>query len=142
MQLTSTQARNQAHANIQNLSQKQKTVFQTIKLHGPMTSKEVAEFLNWDPNQVTGRIAELRDEEILIKQHGNKKAGRNTVCTWSTFENPEDRMEGIYRARRDLKEVVEELELSGHGLSNGAALELIKSSIKKLKIRLKKIEQL
>lgn len=142
--LTPEQTRNKSYREIEDLPAKNKIVFQCIKLHHPISSQDIQKLLGWPINMITGRVEELRDNYVRIKQAGISKnpVSNRDVCLWTVFDSPEERMEAIYRRRRELVEQIEEMERSGHGLNEGAALDLIKSNIAKLKKKLSKVESL
>ncbi|WP_462250392.1 hypothetical protein [Ekhidna sp.] len=142
--LTSIQTRNKSRRELINLNEKQKIVFNTIKMLGPVTIVEIAEYLNWRPGVVSARISELRDHYVLIKQHGNKKNGKSTtVCTWVAFKDPDERMEAIYNKRKELKEKIDDLVNDFHnGSLHGYTISMVEQEKHKLQYQLNKIEKL
>ena len=67
------------------LSEKQKTVYQVLDVHGPKTNRQIAKHLGWDINRVTGRVTELvnlgmvTSTNTVLDQETNR-----TVTLWKT----------------------------------------------------------
>ncbi len=67
------------------LSEKQKTVYQVLGVHGPKTNRQIAKHLGWDINRVTGRVTELvnlgmvTSTNTVLDQETNR-----TVTLWKT----------------------------------------------------------
>ena len=49
------------------LTEQQEKVFQVIKKHGPITLKGVARRMNKFPNEISGRVTELRNSHRVIE---------------------------------------------------------------------------
>ena len=63
------------------LGERQKMVFGAIRFLGNPCNQDIAEFLGWPINCITGRVKELRDKYVVIDA-GLKvnRAGRMVMC--------------------------------------------------------------
>lgn len=74
-------------AMIPVLGEKQAIVYDVIRDHPSMSNHDVARFLHWEINSVTGRVKELRDLGVVVLC--GKKVDRVTGCTvmcWEVYE--------------------------------------------------------
>jgi len=51
------------------LTRRQNEVVQALRILGQATDQEIADYLNYQINRVTGRLTELRDMGIVIEDH-------------------------------------------------------------------------
>lgn len=80
--LTSLLAYNDLEAT---LNDKQEKVYQVISERGPLTNKEIADFLGWEINRVTGRTTELRNQRKVFTHHlGKCPVTGSTAKFWTT----------------------------------------------------------
>ena len=98
--------------------------------------------MNIPVNEVTGRINELRDRHVLIRESGHVKGLKGYETTWDTFNTPDDRREAIYRRFRQLTNQIETLESDYHNGNSDLTTLDIKKKIDHLKADLKIIKQL
>ena len=67
---------------IKGLGKRQLEVLHTIRVHGPITNKEISRLQARDINTITPRVKELR-EECLVYQHGTKLVEGFVAKTWA-----------------------------------------------------------
>ena len=65
----------EAYRSLENLNEKQKTVYWTIKNRGPIADIQIAELLQWPINRVTPRRNELEKASLI---HSKKKIKTST----------------------------------------------------------------
>ena len=81
----------QAYNDIkEQLSDRQRMVFEYVKRLGPFCNFQIAKGLGWDINRVTPRVKELRDMGLLL-DHGVKLSptGKNAHF-WKALEEFKD----------------------------------------------------
>lgn len=66
---------------VDKLGKCQLEVLKCIRIHGPLTNKEISSFMNKEINKITGRTKELRDKG-LVQQHGTKVIDGFPAKTW------------------------------------------------------------
>lgn len=71
----------EAYENIQNLSEKRKDVFGAIKALKTCCDVDIAEYLGWPINRVTGRRNELEKLD-LIESVGKKLSKHSNVAVY------------------------------------------------------------
>jgi hypothetical protein len=144
--LSSIQTRNESFKKVQEnpmkLNVQQKIIFQAVQLHGRMTDGDLEKLLGWGVNIITARRNELVNEKVLLKQDGSTVDGGKPVALWNVFSTPEDRMEAIFRAHRELKQQIESLESDFNEGFTDDTKEVIQDKIYKLKRKLSKIDAL
>jgi len=95
----SIQTRNEAYlAIVDDLSDKQKLIYQTIRYLGKASNSDISEYLKIPINQVTGRVTELRKQFLIqaIKTKANTYTGiQNAV--WKTVEDHYERIQLMIR---------------------------------------------
>lgn len=70
-----------AYASIvYNLGSKQWAVFNALKTKS-MTNQEIADYLNWPINCVTGRCKELRERGVVVEE-GKKEVNGRKAIVW------------------------------------------------------------
>lgn len=71
------------------LSDKQEQVYEALKELTTATNDEIADFLGWPINRVTGRVTELRNKDLVtVAGLGKSKAGFSAkVWTWKTADD-------------------------------------------------------
>ena len=74
-------------AMIPLLSENQAVGYDVIRDHPGMSNHDIARFLHWEINCVTGRVKELRDLGVVVFC-GNKvdRVTGNTVMCWEVYE--------------------------------------------------------
>lgn len=107
-----------------------------------VTAKRIARYLEVPINQVTGRLTELRDDYVRIKESGTIKTGNHPITTWEEITDEDERREAIYERYRGLTAQVEALESDYlNGNSEFTTLE-IRKKIEKIEKQLKIIKKL
>jgi len=74
--------------NIQpHLGNTQRQVLEAIRLLGKCHNRQIAQFLGWEINRVTGRVRELNDKG-RIREAGTMKAfdTNRTVTLWAVVD--------------------------------------------------------
>ena len=71
----------QAYNSIEKIDTKRKQVLDAILKLQPCTDKEIANYLGWEINRVTGRRNELAESGI-IHDAGKKKQNDRNVIVW------------------------------------------------------------
>mgnify|MGYP000321143565 CR=1 FL=1 len=68
------------------ISDRQKSVYSALTIHGPSTNRSIAKHLGWDINRVTGRVTELVSRGMVIAEgtHKDKQTNR-TVTLWKAL---------------------------------------------------------
>lgn len=87
----SVQTRNDSYKSLEDIGEKQRKVYKTIKLLKTASDARIAKFLNWPINCVTGRRNELVTAGLV--EFAAKKYNPDTnrsVCVWKikTLDNP------------------------------------------------------
>lgn len=65
MKQLTLELRDESYHSIDDLGVKQKQVYDLIRYHGEMTNKQIAKWLDWEINCVTGRVRELCDMGLV-----------------------------------------------------------------------------
>lgn len=74
--------RNEAYKRLINLNNKEQLVYAAIqRLGGTATDKEIAHYLDWPINRVTGRRNALVKKD-RVEKHGTKRVDGNTNTIW------------------------------------------------------------
>ena len=70
-----------------DLGEKQKIVFETIKMHPNMSNHDIARFLGWEINTVTPRVKELREIGLIFcsGERLDRRTNRN-VMIWCCYD--------------------------------------------------------
>ncbi len=104
--------RNQAYKQKQTtITKNRRIVLDVIKVHGPITNKEIAEFLGWNINQVTGRTSELQlMGYIKVGVNGLNVSTDCRNVAWVWVRDEAERRELNEQHYRELKEFEETLE--------------------------------
>lgn len=77
------------------LGRKQQIVFEAIKKLGSATNEQLADFLGWPINNVTGRCTELRKFGVIgVEGLGRNKSGRSAKL-WSVRDPNDKSLEAI-----------------------------------------------
>ena len=65
------------------ISDRQKSVYSVLTVHGDCTNREIARYLGWDINRVTGRVTELVNLG-MVNTNGTKfdHETNRTVTLW------------------------------------------------------------
>ena len=65
------------------INDRQKSVYSVLTVHGNCTNREIAKYLQWDINRVTGRVTELVNKG-MVNAHGTKfdHETNRTVTVW------------------------------------------------------------
>lgn len=143
MNLLSIQNRNAAFEKIApELPEKRKRVFQALKAHEPCTREELARFMRLSINEVTGRITELRDQNVLVKENTSVKRHGHSQTLLETFKDPFERMEAIAARKKNVTIEIWELKNDIDRVMNSCTHGLISARIKKLENDLNKLEKL
>ena len=79
-----------AYRNIKQLGDKQEQVFNAVKALGRATNEEIADYLGWQINRVTGRTNELRRYGFLTVD-GTKKSKSGMSAKVLVVTDPHDR---------------------------------------------------
>ena len=68
---------------LKTISDRQKSVYSVLTVHGNCTNREIAKYLQWDINRVTGRVTELVSKG-MVSAHGTKfdHETNRTVTVW------------------------------------------------------------
>lgn len=143
--MTSIETRNQAYLSIlDSLGEKRRIVYQAIKHMRGATNHQIAEFLNWPINCVTGRVSELR-KMFLIKserKNGNTFSG-NDHAIWEITESVEEwelLMKTYLKGAKDKLQFILS-DIQNESISEVSKIEL-RSVARKIKVRIKKVELL
>tara|TARA_R100001463_G_scaffold25650_2_gene60622 strand:- start:8207 stop:8470 length:264 start_codon:yes stop_codon:yes gene_type:complete len=69
---------------LENISEKQKSVYAVLSVLGPSSNRAIAKHLQWDINRVTGRITELVNLG-MVNTHGTTfdNETNRTVTLWT-----------------------------------------------------------
>lgn len=136
--------RDTAYHNIYKIGDKQLQVLEAIRLNQPATAQEIAAFLNTSINQVTGRISELKEDYVLIKEHGSKQSETSKkMCTsYVIISNHEERVKMIENKYRDLVEKREQLVSDFHNKVSKYTKSILEKELIKLNTKLEQILKL
>lgn len=141
--MISIENRNTTYQAIQpQLPGSRQKVLNAIRQLAPCTREEVSKHLGIDINQVTGRVTELRDKHVLIRETGTIKKGKYPETQIDIFRDPHERMEAIYRRKLSVRTEISHLESDLKTGRHSETRELISSRILKLKNDLKQLEKL
>ena len=68
------------------INDRQKSVYSVLTVHGNCTNREIAKYLQWDINRVTGRVTELVNLG-KVKSNGTykDKQTNRTVTLWEAI---------------------------------------------------------
>ena len=68
------------------INDRQKSVYSVLTVHGNCTNREIAKYLQWDINRVTGRVTELVNLG-KVKSNGTykDKQTNRTVTLWKAL---------------------------------------------------------
>lgn len=92
----------EAYANIKNLSDKQQEVLEAIEVIGEATNYQIALYLRWEINRVTGRVTELR--KLGKIELAGKRTGQFNVKA-QVWRIADDKPEGAKYRQPSLLEV-------------------------------------
>lgn len=144
---TAIENRNETYANINGeLSARCAAVLAAIrtlrKAGRDVTAKRIARYLEVPINQVTGRLTELRDNYVRIKEIGTEIHGKRMSTKWEEITDPCERREAIYERYRQLTDQIEALESDYlNGNSEYTTQEILKK-IDKIQSQLNIIKKL
>lgn len=68
------------------INDRQKSVYSVLTVHGNCTNREIAKYLQWDINRVTGRVTELVSRGMVMASgtHYDNETKR-TVTLWKAL---------------------------------------------------------
>lgn len=68
------------------INDRQKSVYSVLTVHGNCTNREIAKYLQWDINRVTGRVTELVSKGMVMAYgtHYDNETKR-TVTLWKAL---------------------------------------------------------
>lgn len=68
----------QAYKSLKDLGDKQRVVYEAIKTLGRATNEQLADYLGWEINRITGRVTELHKfDMVAVDGLGITKSGRS-----------------------------------------------------------------
>lgn len=143
--LTPTQSRDNSYHALLNIGAKQLKVLEVIRRHGPISAQDIARYLRWNINQVTGRITELREQYVAIYQYGLEISPSNvSVCTWKAYtqDDKEVRRLAIERRYRELNQDIDALQADYTDGFSDMTKELVVKEISKRRRKLEVIKAL
>lgn len=142
MSQISIQTRNQAYLEVLgSLPEKRRIVYQTIRLLGRATNKQIAEFLNWPINCVTGRVTELA-KMFLVKSESKDDQTLTGYehAIWQPVESVEE-WEALMN--RFIEQASQKVRLMEADLSQELSREsksILEKEISRIKSRIKKTQ--
>lgn len=144
MSNTAIKNRNDSYHNIYKIGDKQYQVLEAIRLKEPATAQEIASFLNTSINQVTGRISELREDYVLIKESGSKLSETsNKMCTAYVYiSNKEERLHLIRDKYRELINKRDQLVSDFHNKVSKYTKSILEKELIKINTKIEQISKL
>ena len=76
----------EAYQAIQNLGGKQRTVYNALNNLQPANNQQIADYLGWPINRVTGRVNELQKLNLAQVEYIDKNEFARNVKFWSTAD--------------------------------------------------------
>ena len=141
---TATINRNKA-SNLLKSKPQADRVFNVIKTMEPCTRKDLSAAMNLPISTITGRVADLRDKYVLIKEtRSRKNTFTNTDNTLiETFKTTEERRAAIYRKEGELTNDINALksDLAGESISPEGAM-VLKATLRRKEKELNEIKKL
>ena len=140
----SVKNRDTAYHNIYKIGDKQLQVLEAIRLNQPATAQEIASFLNTSINQVTGRISELKEDFILIKEHGSKQSETSKkMCTsYMYISDKSERLRLIRDKYVELVDKRDQLVSDFHNKVSRYTKSILEKELIKLNTKLEQIIKL
>ncbi len=81
-----------AYKSIKELGDKQQVVYEAVKYLGRATNEQIADYLGWTINRVTGRCTELRNFNLLAVDGLGKTKSNRSAKVWVIKTIDEDRI--------------------------------------------------
>jgi DNA-binding MarR family transcriptional regulator len=84
-------------SQLKQLGEKQFKVYETLKHLGMANNQEVADYLGWPINKVTGRMSELNYKGLVYMEQIAKNSAGIRVKYWSVKDFGDDKLERMSR---------------------------------------------
>ena len=145
MSSISIETRNRSYSENLPKQQKQvKKVFEAFLELRPCSLHDIARTTGLPMSTVTGRMNELKEEHVLIKEIGKRcdhiTDGPNALL--DLYPSTEDRMEAIFRKRNEIKSAIDNFIEDYQSGNTDDTKALVLDKVEKLRKKLKKIEEL
>lgn len=144
----------QTNANSIKAFNKEKPKMPTQKIHllsliakanYPVTREMLEKWTGWKHNVITARLNELENEEVKIHSNNSSisQITGHEITAYDTFKTPEDRIEAIYKKRKEAQSKLDDLVSDyQEGNVHGHTLEMVKSEKNRLEKYIKKLDRL
>jgi len=113
----------EAYRSIENLSGKRQIVYRCIESNQGITRQQIAEFLGWTINRVTGRVTELIDLGLVSD---SKEKGRGKLYAEITI--PENRVTTKQQLEECQRLLAEQISINGMLTAENDHLRMVKKS--------------
>lgn len=126
-------------------TQKETILSYIAKANYPVSREMLANWTGFKHNVITARLHSLVNDEVRLKENPVTISASSgyEVVTYSTFSTPEERIEQIYKFRRNTEKKLNDLINDYQdGVLHGYTLEMVEKEKERLEKYIKKLDRL